>query len=716
MPPNSPTNEPELTGDEALLKEIRDRYAYAAAQWREAFEQRRIDLRYVAGDPWREKDRKARENEDNPRPCISHDELNQYLNQAINNLRQNKRGIKVEPDGSGADEQTAELKQDLVRTIEYRSQAQSAYITAYQGALEGSFGFFRISRRYVDSDELTAENFDHQELRVTNIANAESVLYDPDCKEADWSDAEYCFVLNPIPREEFERKYPNREIRDFSNEHLTIAKDWLQDRQVLTAEYWKATTTSKTVYKLKSGRITEEKPANAADVAARRTVTTRRITQFITNGVEILKRNPEPGGCKIIPIVPVIGKEMYVDDGAGARRVLMSLVRLARDPQMTLAYLCSQEAEEAGLTPKVPYKGYVGQFETDSEAWENITRVPRAFVQADPIVDAATGQVLPLPVREQFTPNFQQYEIAKDSARRAIQAAMGISPLPTAAQRANQKSGVAIERIETQQGVGSFHFLDNFDRALMLAGRIIDERIKPVYGQPGRELMLARADDKHRRVRLNTPEPYYDEDLKATVHYPVDKGTHTYTISSGPSYQSQREAVGSFVDLLLQNLKDLPIPPPAAQKILAIAIQMKQLGPKGDQLAEIIAPPQKPGEMPPEAQAAVGQMQGLVQALQGELQKLIAEKQGKVVDNEYRLQIERMKIEAATAQAEIATKAQRLEERMQFVEDLWKQLHGQAHEAAMQAVDHSHDQDLAQQQQQAAAQQQQDQQPEPAMA
>jgi hypothetical protein len=42
---------------------------------------------------------------------------------------------------------------------------------------------------------------------------------------------------------------------------------------------------------------------------------------------------------------------------------------------------------------------------------------------------------LPLPRRQAFTPNFQEYEIAKDSCRLAIQAAMGISPLPTAAQR-----------------------------------------------------------------------------------------------------------------------------------------------------------------------------------------------------------------------------------------------------------------------------------------
>src|SRR5574340_144245 len=119
---------PTLTGDEALLQEIRDRYRYACDAWREIREERKIDMRYISGDPWDESDRKARA--DAGRPCINHDELGQYVNQAINGLRQNKRGIKVSPAGNGASEKTAELHQDLIRTIEYRSQAQSAYVTA----------------------------------------------------------------------------------------------------------------------------------------------------------------------------------------------------------------------------------------------------------------------------------------------------------------------------------------------------------------------------------------------------------------------------------------------------------------------------------------------------------------------------------------------------------------------------------------------------------
>jgi hypothetical protein len=103
--------------------------------------------------------------------------------------------------------------------------------------------------------------------------------------------------------------------------------------------------------------------------------------------------------------------------------------------EMSLAYLNSQKTEEAGLSPRVPYIGYKGQFDSDSEAWEGLNRFPRAYVQVDPLTDPSGQNILPLPQRQAFTPNSQECEIAKDSCNLAIQAAMGNSPLPTAAQR-----------------------------------------------------------------------------------------------------------------------------------------------------------------------------------------------------------------------------------------------------------------------------------------
>jgi len=450
------------SSDEDLLLEIRDRYKYASEAWEEIRKERQKDLRYICGDPWEPEDRNARAAAG--RPCVNHDELNQYVNQAVNNLRQNKRGVKVEPGGNGADGKSAELRQDLIRTVEYRSKAQQAYLRAAQDMLEGSYGFFRIGRKYVIDNP--ADDDPHafdQEITLGPIPNPDSVLYSPDTKQPDWSDAEWCFVVEPLSTEEFLRQYPNAEKRDFSAEDIRVAKDWFSDKTVLVAEYWKVITTERELVKGKKRRKVQQK----------------RVCQYITNGLEILDEIEHPG-CEI-PIPAVVGLERYVDEGSGPKRKLFSLCRLARDPQMSLAYLNSQQTEEAGLSPKVPYIGYKGQFDADEDAWENLNRIPRSYVQVDPVTDPTGQTILPLPQRQAFTPNFQEYEIAKDSCRRAIQAAMGISPLPTAAQRTNEKSGIAIERIQDQEALGSYHFTTGYERAIERAGRIIESWIPAIY-------------------------------------------------------------------------------------------------------------------------------------------------------------------------------------------------------------------------------------------
>jgi hypothetical protein len=679
--------------DEELLNEIRDTYTYFYDAWTEIRDERNVDIAYVCGDPWSTNDRKARE--DAKRPCISHDELSQYVNQCVNSVRQNKRGIKIDPRGEGTDDKTAEIRQDLIRTIEYECNAPSIYCQSFQSMVEGSYAFHRVSSRYVDDES------DDQEVCIKPIPNPNSVLYDPTCKEPDWSDARRCFVLELVPKADFKRRYPKASVTDFTAEHMRVAKDWIRDKDVLTAEYWRVESTwVKPTKKLRRGLIEK-----------------KEVWQYITNGIEILKRTKMPGTH--LGIIPMIGLERYLDDSEGlTQRKLFSLVRLARDPQMSLAYLCSQEMEEAGLTPKTPYKGYKGQFESAREAWENCTKVPYAFLEADIIIDGAEGKVLPLPQREQFTPNFQQYEIAKDSCRRAVQAAMGISPLPTAAQRNNEKSGIALKNIQNEQAIGSFHFVDGYDRAVRLTGIVVEEWIKDKYDTE-REMHLRRADESHYKVRINTPEPYTNDEGQQ-AHYPISADiSHYVTVSTGPSYDSQRDSASQFGDLLVQNLETLPASPPQKAKLLSLVIRLKNLGPLGDEMAEIISP--APGDnlqQLQQAQAGLQQAQQLIQQLQQELQKLGMEKQAHVVEGEYRLQqeklksqtaltIEQLKIEAQTAAAEITTKSQQLGERIKFVEDVWKQLHGQAHDVAMQAHEQAADQQAAEQAAEAAAQQQQ---------
>ena len=603
-----------MTSEEKLLTEIRERFQYCVDYWREIREAGDQDMKYLAGDPWDPEER-ARRKKDG-RPCLAEDELNQYVNQLINDVRQTKHAIKVIPAGDGADDETAEFRADVIRQIEYKSKAQSAYTCAFENAASRGYGAFRISKRYVKDDAF------EQELAIRRIPNPNTVYVEPDTKEADHSDMKYAFVLERMKYAEFRRRWPKATVTDFSREIAQEAPGWIGEKDVQVAEYWRVESSRYTLYQLGDGSKigSDELPNGAkvgkgvlvlsdgsrAEVVNERRAERRKVVQYLTNGVEVLEENDWED--TEIPIIFVVGKEMYVPDGSGSKRVLMSLVRLARDPYMRLCYIRTVQAELAGQVPKVPWTGYEGQFEGHEDEWNNSHRVPIGFLQAKPIVDQATGQILPLPKRTEWTgAPILALEATAESAKRAIQSAMGMFNASVGKHDSNAQSGVALEKLALQSNQGSFHFIDNYDWALERAGRICNRMLKVVYDSP-REIGTRKADDSFSVVKIN--EPYLDEKTKEEVHLRTDQGEHDVTISTGPNFQSQREEASSFADTLAGI-------PEVFGRIADLIVKLKNLGPIGDQIAERLKPPdaEEGAEIPPAAKQAMAQLQQQLQAI-----------------------------------------------------------------------------------------------------
>lgn len=678
-------------GDEDLLREIREDYQYMRDFWRDNHEEMKIDLRYIAGDPWDPKDRAARE--ENDRPVLCPDELSQYQNATINNLRQNKRAIKVSPKGSGATDQDAERRSAIIRGIEYKSNAQGAYTNAFENQINCGMGFFRVTTKVVD------RKTEDQEPRIKGIENPLSVLLDPNSKEPDFSDMKRCFVMDIMRKRDFIKQYPKAQKVSFAADDMTTAPDWFQGENILVAEYW---------------RIDGYDEDGMGGT----------VTQYITNGIEILSRTKWLGSW--IPIIAAMGQKVYKPVGSEMKRFYYSQIRRARGPQMMLAYGASQEAEVVGMMPRVPIIGYTGQFETDKAGWDSLNSVPRAYIQADPTVDEASGQLLPIPQRMNQGPDLAGYEAFQERWRRAIQSAMGQVSLPTAAQRQNEKSGVALDKIQTAQAVGSFHFTDNFDRAIENCGRQLDELITLVMDTP-RQVTSKNPDDTHNLMHV-APGGKMPAILDGATGHAIDpddifdpkKGDFDVTISTGPSFQSQRDTASAFADTLIGELSELPISPQQKATLLALTIKLKDVGPIGDEIAKIVDPQGDGEPVPPQAQQAIAQLQQQLQNMQTALGQagvkindLEFDKKAQITKHQGDMELERLKLENAITVAEIETKAQVLTERIEFVHDMVKQLHVQAHDSAMadqQAQQQSQLQDQqGQQQSDLAAQQGQQQ-------
>lgn len=649
--------------DSDLLKDIRDAYRVDTEAWREIRAEGDKDMLCVAGDVWGAMDPTGKQARiDAKRPVLSPDELSQYTNQAINDARANKRSIKVTAIGFGATEKTAQYRQDRIRQIEYRSNAQMAYMGAFSDAIQRGYGFWRVVAEYVNPEESP-----DQELLIKPCWNPNLVTPDANAVRPDLSDMRRCTIREVWRWSDYKRAFPKAEVREYAHALEDEAPDWIHEDSLILAEYWsmEATRRARVAWQDAKGqrqaawRDEAEKAGKLPKDNFREwEAEIHKVKQRLTNGLEVLDERDWPG--KWIPIVGCLGKVLYINQGGQTRRILLSLVRLARDAAMYHAYVRTCAAEAIGGVPRATWVGYEGAFAGHETDWQKANKEPVPYLEARPFTEEyQSGAPLPLPVKQSWDPPIQNLEIATESARRSIQAAIGSMPLPTMAQRQNEKSGVALKQIQAQTQRGNFHFLDHFEMALCRTGEILCDLL-PHYDDTAREVTVRRGDGTPALVRVNDPN---DPESVQT-----NQGLHDVTVSTGPQADSEREAASDFADLLMGSEAMAPV-------VADLAVRLKDLGPIGDQIADrlhAMLPPQvqaleqakQQGQANPEQlaqenaqlKAQLAQAQQLLEQAMGEAQSGIEKAK---IAAQASLQIEQMK---AQAQAQLQIQLQQMKD------------------------------------------------------
>lgn len=741
------------THDEDLLEEIRTNFKDDLQYWSDIRAEAATDMRYLAGDSWDPNERSSRTGgnsqgaPDNAvRLCLNFDELNQNVNQVVNNFLLNTPVVSIDPKGDGANDKTARDRGDTIRQIEYRSNGKSAYGTAFKCAVQRSYGFVRIIRDYESPRTF------RQQLSLEAVPNPDSILPDPAGVRVDGSDWDRCFVLKNYRHSQFRMEWPDAEVKSFGEDLIRSTPEWLTDKSVQVAEYWKAKKKRRTLIAidrpilLDLGRtpdigqvrpvtefILDDNP-NAevikkklyidgkfvAAVTAQRQTIIRTICQYLTNGIEILEQNEQSEDCPWIPIIPFYGEEMYVPVAAGPKRSFLSLIRLARDAQTAYSYVRTTQMEVIGQIPKTPYLGYAGQFAGYEQQWEKVNRVRLSHLQANATTEATGDAILPLPQQTHYEPAVEAMEVTAEALRRAIQSAMGVSPLPTAALRRNEKSGVALKQIESTQQIGSYHFMDNAKQSVAHGGRIMDALLRSTYDTP-RELGMRQANNEFKSG--NTVQPI-DQGSGEQVNI-FEHGEHEVTVSTGPSYDSQRQQVESFVDQLVSapGLIEAAIANPgsAAGKLLGLSIKLRNLGPLGDEMVDVVDPEAAEDGSP---ESLARQNQQMKQQLQL-AQKAIQELRQAASKEQTTIESENIKARAALMRDRFNNKAKKeieaakdrttilghlidkgAESNLTLLETQVAKLQRDlelSHEKIMQAADHAHEAGMQHSQQDAAS-------------
>jgi hypothetical protein len=704
-----------------LVETAKRRFQMSAEAESRIREEALDDLKFRAGDQWPDKIKNQRGIDG--RPCLTINQIPQFLRHVTNDQRQNRPSIQVNPVGDGGDQDTAEIIQGIVRHIEYDSGADAAYDTAFQSAVTGGFGYFRILTEYEDP-----MSFD-QVIKIKRVLNPFTVYMDPNAKEPDRSDARFCFVVERYTRDEYKELYPDSEMSAM-DDWGSVGDGWADKDSCRVVEYFYKESVDKTIVLLHnpvSGSKTtiakDQIPKNLPEglkILAERKTKVDAIKWAKINGVETLDETDFPG--QWLPVIPVLGDELDID----GELVLEGVVRNAKQPQQQYNFMASASTEAIALAPKAPYVAAEGQLEGHESDWQqaNVKNLSVLLYKAKSL----DGQPLPPPQRQTIEPAIQATTMAMMQASADLKNVTGIYEAALG-QDGNEKSGKAILARQSQSNGANFHYVDNLSRSMRHAGRIIVGLIPVIYDTP-RVLRIIREDGSQDTVAINTPPEKSTAAQNVKRLYDLTVGKYDVTISTGPSYQTKRqEAVSSMLQLVSSFPAIIPIAGdllvgnmdwPGAQKI---AERLKKALPPQFQ----DNPDGAVANLPPEVQQHIAQMtQQLQQTQQGlmaatkDVQDQVSAKHVELESKEriefakldvekQKLDIERQKVQASILTAQATIDAKRADANAQREFNALTAQTDNAHEYAMSAHEHEQSQQMAAQQQAAAPQQQQQQ-------
>jgi hypothetical protein len=188
------------------------------------------DKQFVAGEQWDPVVLQQRQG----LPCLVINTLPQFTAQLVGDWRQNKIAVKVLPAENG-DKDTADVRSDLIRSIETKSRADRVYNDAFESMIQCGDGAFKVAVQYAGDDV-----FD-QEIVLQPIDDALSVVWDRLSIDPTGRDATRCFVDDIMPRKEFEKKFPDADPANLSRTRYRALSStgWLDENTVRVTEHWR---------------------------------------------------------------------------------------------------------------------------------------------------------------------------------------------------------------------------------------------------------------------------------------------------------------------------------------------------------------------------------------------------------------------------------------------------------------------------------------------
>lgn len=490
---------------------------------------------YVPGAQWTDTIRQNRTQWNEP--CLEFNDLPQFVNEVVNDARQNRPSIQVHPANGQASKEVAEIEQGLIRGIEYESKAEAVYDNGIEGAVVGGRGW-----AYVDSEWVQGKLY--QKIVIKPILDPQMVRASMDYQQPDGSDRNFVFVVESCERAEFIKRWPKAEPSSFEDAENT----WKDGKdRIYIAKYYRRQCTYRTLVQMSDGAVgykdTMPKAPAGITIVAQREAEVYTVEWFlIAGGNQILDRGIWPGEC--IPVVCFVGEDKLID----GKRIYQGLIRRMRDATSMFNFGMTAQAISLAMTPRAPWDAPQEAIEDYQQIWKdannkNISVLPWKHKDKD-------GEPIPRPQRIErsmvdagWVQWGAQMQAVKKSTAGIYENSLG--------QKSQEVSRVAIVAKEKQGDKATFHYLDNQNRAIALIGRCILPAI-PVFYDTERIVHIIGPDDVRKMVAINQVAPHPSNPLQAIKLNDVTQGEYAVVIETGPGYATKREQTADALTALVQ--------------------------------------------------------------------------------------------------------------------------------------------------------------------
>jgi hypothetical protein len=497
----------------------------------------------------------------------------------INEYRNNRITVDfVSKDGT-ADDKLADVCDGLFRADEQDSGSNEAYDNAFEEAVGGGFGAFRL--RAVYEDEYDEEN-EKQRIRIEPIYDADStVFFDLDAKRQDKADARLCYVLTAMTRDAYRAAWDD-DPTTWPKGIEQWAFDWATPDVVYVAEVYRVEEASETIrifqtidgqeekYSEKDFEDDEElemmlEAVGTKEVRQRR-VKRRKVRKYIMSGGKVLEDSGYIAGDQI-PIVPVYGKRWFVDNIERC----MGHVRLAKDAQRLKNMQLSKLGEISALStvekPIFTPEQVAGHEMMWSE--DNLRNYP--YLLLNTVTDANGGEVLSGPVG--YTKPPQIPPALAGLLQITEQDMSDLLGKPDAAEEVvSNVSGKAVELIQQRLDMQTFIYMSNMSKAIKRCGEIWLSMARDILVEPGRKMKAVGVGGELSSIEMGKPilnvetgEVEYENDL-SNAKFDV-------AVEVGPASATKRSATVRALLGMIQLAPD-----PETQQVLTSMAMMNMDG------------------------------------------------------------------------------------------------------------------------------------------